>query len=89
MRDVCNYQVGTCRRYEGDQMLGPFFNQCIGSGVQAAEMSSMENAPRRAIRCLGKYSQPLRLLLMWGALLSKRMCCSWWTAVWEKLRCVL
>lgn len=45
-----------CRRYEGDQMLGPFFSQCIGSGSQAAEMSSMENAPRHAIRCLGKYS---------------------------------
>ena len=70
-------------------MFGPFVGQGTRSGVQTAVMSSMKNISRRATGYLGKHPQPLKVLLVWGALLSKKMCCSWWTAVWERLRCVL
>lgn len=62
----CSYPPGG-NLYAGGGVFGPLFNQCISSGAQAAEMSSIENIPRCANRCLGKYLQPLRLLVISGA----------------------
>lgn len=89
MRDVATHQVGgiVCRRREGGGIFGPFFNQCISSGVQAAEMSSVENIPRCAIRCLGKHPATPDTAGDFRCS-STRRCCSWWIAVWERLVCV-